>query len=93
MHIVIVGVGKISSIICKELADEHDVVVIEQNADKLESFINTTDVNGIAASGVDVYALQSADTAHTDVFIAVTAQDEINIISCIFAKQDRKSVG
>lgn len=51
MHIVIVGVGKIGSIICKELADEHDVVVIEQNADKLESFINTTDVTGIAASG------------------------------------------
>ena len=87
MHIVIVGVGKIGSIICKELADEHDVVVIEQNADKLESFINTTDVTGIAASGVDVDALQSADTAHADVFIAVTAQDEINIISCIFAKQ------
>lgn len=87
MHIVIVGVGKIGSIICKELADEHDVVVIEQNADKLESFINTTDVTGIAASGVDVDALQSADTTHADVFIAVTAQDEINIISCIFAKQ------
>ena len=87
MHIVIVGVGKIGSIICKELADEHDVVVIEQNTDKLESFINTTDVTGIAANAVDVDALTRADTAHADVFIAVTAQDEINIISCIFAKE------
>lgn len=87
MHVVIVGVGKIGSIICKELAAEHDVVVIEQDADKLESFINTTDVTGIAASGVDVDALEDADTAHCDVFIAVTAQDEINIISCIFAKR------
>lgn len=87
MHIVIVGVGKIGSIICKELADEHEVVVIEQDADKLESFINTTDVTGIAASGTDVGALTSAGTADCDVFIAVTAEDEINIISCIFAKQ------
>lgn len=87
MHVVIVGVGKIGSIICKELADEHDVVIIEQDTDKLESFINTTDVTGIVGSGVDVSALMTADTAHCDVFIAVTAQDEINIISCIFAKQ------
>ena len=87
MHIVIVGVGKIGSIICKELTDEHDVVVIEKDADKLESYINTTDVTGIVGSGVDYAALMSADTAHCDVFIAVTAQDEINIISCIFAKQ------
>ena len=87
MHIVIVGVGKIGSIICKELADEHEVVVIEQDADKLESFINTTDVTGIAASATDVGALTTAGTADCDVFIAVTAEDEINIISCIFAKQ------
>lgn len=87
MHVVIVGVGKIGSIICRELTDEHDVVVIEKDADKLESFINTTDVTGIVGSGVDHDALISADTAHCDIFIAVTAQDEINIISCIFAKQ------
>lgn len=87
MHIVIVGVGKIGSIICKELAGEHEVVVIEQQADKLESFINTTDVTGIVGNGVDVDTLMTAETARCDVFIAVTAEDEINIISCIFAKK------
>lgn len=87
MHIVIVGVGKIGSLICRELASEHEVVLIEQNKEKLESIISQVDVSGIAASGVDVDALESANTAHCDVFIAVTAQDEINIISCIFAKR------
>lgn len=87
MHIVIVGVGKIGSLICRELATEHDVVLIEKNRDKLDSLINQVDVSGLVGNGVDVDVLTAADTAHCDVFIAVTAQDEVNIISCIFAKR------
>ncbi|MDO4281857.1 MAG: Trk system potassium transporter TrkA [Peptococcaceae bacterium] len=87
MHVVIVGVGKIGSIICRELADDHDVVVIERNRDLLETFINTTDVTGIVGNGIEYDTLIDAEAPHCDVFIAVTAHDEINMIACIFAKR------
>ncbi|MEE0229043.1 MAG: Trk system potassium transporter TrkA [Peptococcaceae bacterium] len=87
MHVVIVGVGKIGSIICRELVDAHDVVVIEKNPDILDAVINSTDVSGIVGSGVEYDTLMSAGADHCDVFIAVTAHDEINMIACIFAKR------
>ena len=86
MHVVIVGIGKIGSIICRELADSHEIAIIEKNPDVLESFINSTDVSGLVGSGVDYDSLIKAGTPNCDVFIAVTAHDEINMIACIFAK-------
>ncbi len=87
MHVVIVGVGKIGSIICRELVDSHDVVLIEKNQDILDTVINTTDVSGIVGSGVEYDTLMNAGAPNCDVFIAVTAHDEINMIACIFAKR------
>lgn len=87
MHVVIVGVGKIGSIICRELVDTHDVVVIEKNQDVLDALINATDISGVVGSGVEYDTLISAGANTCDVFIAVTAHDEINMIACIFAKR------
>lgn len=87
MHVVIVGVGKIGSIICRELVDAHDVVVIEKSQDILDAVINTTDVSGIVGSGIEYDTLINAGADQCDVFIAVTAHDEINMIACIFAKR------
>ena len=87
MNVVIVGIGKIGSIICHELADSNDIAIIEKNPDVLEAFINTTDVSGLVGSGVEYDSLIKAGTPDCDVFIAVTAHDEINMIACIFAKK------
>lgn len=87
MYVVVVGAGKIGSVICQELAKEHEIVVIDKNQLILEKLITTTDVSGIVGSGVAYDNLVSAEVNRADVFIAVTASDEINMIACVFAKK------
>ena len=86
MYVVVVGTGKIGSVICREMAKEHEVIAIERNQVVLESLINQADISGIAGSGVDYDTLVESGTPRADVFIAVTASDEINMIACVLAK-------
>lgn len=88
MKIVIVGGGKVGEVLCSELTnDENDVILIERNENALDRLTNKFDINGIAGNGVDYAVLEEAQVATADIFIAVTELDEINIISSILAKK------
>ncbi len=88
MRVIIVGVGKVGRAICQDLAEDgNDIVLIEERESILNNLVNVMDVTGIVGNGADYDSLLQADVQHCDVFIAVTHQDEINIISCILAKK------
>ncbi len=88
MKIIIVGCGKIGTELVKSLsAEEHDITVIDTDRKVLEEINNIYDVMCVCGNGADSDVLDDAGTWQADLFIAVTNSDELNMLSCFFAKQ------
>ena len=88
MKIILVGGGKVGSALCRSLvADNHDVVLIEQNETVLNYMTRRFDIIGIAGNGADFAMLEAANVQDCDIFIAMTQYDEVNMVSAVLAKK------
>lgn len=88
MRIIIVGGGKTGAALAVALTDEgHDVTVIEQDGDRLQSICANSDILGICGNGMNYSSLTEADIKDADILIAVTGSDEQNLLCCLFAKK------
>lgn len=88
MEIVISGLGSVGTTLMQELADEgHNIVVIDVNAQKIETAVNQFDVKGVIGNGASSNVLKEAGVQHCDLFIGATNHDELNILCCIIAKK------
>ena len=86
MNIIILGAGKVGEAIAKDLADEqHDITLIEKDEKRFESMMNQYDIKGIAGNGASYEILEEASVEEADVFLAVTENDELNMIACVLA--------
>lgn len=87
MKIIIVGAGKVGEYLFTDLnTEDNDIILIEKRQEILNEMLSKYDIMGILGSGTNFKLLDEAGVKDSDVFIAVTDSDEINIISCIFAK-------
>lgn len=88
MNIVIAGGGKVGEVLCRELSLEgNDIILIEQTERVLERIINKNDITGLVGNAASYETQVEADVTTCDIFIAVTPEDEVNIISAIIAKK------
>lgn len=88
MKIIIVGAGKIGTAIVKHVSHEnHEVIVIDDDSSVIETIVNQFDVLGICGNGVSYEMQKEAGVAQADLFIAVTASDEANMLACLIAKK------
>ena len=88
MKIVIVGAGKLGYTIAELLSSEQmSVTVIDREEDRLTALKNNLDVLTIVANGASPITMDDPDVNGADVFIAVTAIDEVNMVACILAKK------
>ena len=88
MQIIIIGGGTVGSAICKQLSAEgHSITVIDKDLNALHDISNVCDVFGISGNGADVSVLREAGAEKTELLIALTASDEVNILSCAAAKK------
>jgi trk system potassium uptake protein TrkA len=86
MRILIVGAGEVGSSIAGSLADSHEVVVVDCDPDRVESIQYSEDVLGVTGDGTNLDVLAEADVAAADFVIAVTNDEETNLIICATAK-------
>ena len=87
MKIIIVGAGKVGEYLFTDLnTDDNDIILIEKKQDILNEMLSKYDIMGISGSGTNYDVLEEAGVNECEVFISVTESDEVNIISCIFAK-------
>ena len=88
MQIVVIGCGKVGRTLIEHLAIEgHDIVVIDNNPKNIEDIVNSYDVMGICGNGA-IYDIQmEAGVNKADLFISVTSSDEVNLISCLIARE------
>ncbi len=88
MRIVIVGDGKVGFTLTERLASEgHDIVVIDNNLRTLTALSNALDVITVLGNGASYRVQQEANVGDSDLLIAVTSMDEINMICCLLAKK------
>lgn len=88
MRAIIIGAGKVGFSIAQLLSlEEHDVIVIEENEERAIVVEELLDVQVINGNGASWKVLESVGVRHTDLVIAVTEIDELNMIACLLAKQ------
>ena len=88
MKIVLVGGGKVGFALCRSLvAENHDVVLIEQDEAVLNHIVSRFDIIGLLGNGADFAILEQAGVQECDIFIALTEYDEVNMISAVLAKK------
>ena len=88
MNIIIVGSGTVGAAICSELVrGGHDVTVIDISASSIAEITNSCDVTGLVGNGTDIKLLREAGAETADMLIAITMQDEINMLCCYAAKK------
>lgn len=88
MNIIVVGGGKIGiTILANLVAEGHDVLLIDNNPDKINDITNIYDVIGVCGNGADCEVLAEADVDKAELLIATTDSDELNMLSCFMAKR------
>ncbi|HHW93789.1 MAG TPA: Trk system potassium transporter TrkA [Clostridiaceae bacterium] len=87
MKIVVAGAGKVGEVICRELCfEDHEITLIELSEKRLDNMIGMYDITGVHGSGALVDVQREAEVPQCDIFIAVTPDDETNLIAAITAK-------
>lgn len=88
MRIIIVGCGKVGYTLAEELsAEKHDVTIIDTNDTVLRKVADTLDVLCIKGNGASIKLLREAGALKTDILIAATGHDELNMLCCFSAKR------
>lgn len=88
MNIVIVGAGRIGFNLAQKLIqDKHTVTVIEKDKTKCEGISLSLDALVINGDGCEPRFLEDAEVGRADVVVAVTADDEDNLVVCQLAKE------
>lgn len=91
MKIIIVGCGKIGISLAERLSvEDHDLVMVDLSPQKVEEVTNRFDALGIVGNGASFNIQQEAGVEDADLFIAVTGEDELNLLCCLMAKKNRK---
>lgn len=86
MRITVCGAGLVGQNIARQLADEaHDVTVIDQSESLLREISNTMEVRTFVGQSTHPEVLEKAGMKDAEIVIAVTKDDEINMITCILA--------
>ena len=89
MRIVVAGAGKLGYSVAELLADdEFDVVVIEDDPKRKDVVQNSLDVLVIEGNACSPTMFRDPDIRNADVLIACTDSDEVNMITCMMAKNN-----
>lgn len=88
MQIIIVGCGKVGRTLTAQLSGENNnVTVVDTDAAVVKSVTNYYDAMGVTGNGASYQVLAEADIEHTDILIAVTQSDEVNLLCCVIARK------
>lgn len=87
MKIIIVGAGEVGFHIARRLSEENqDVVLIDKDYEQIKRINENLDVHAILGSGTSPRVLRESVIEHADMLVAATDSDEVNLISCMLAR-------
>lgn len=91
MRILILGAGQIGEKLARNLVGEdNDIVLVDHNADILHGIRSNIDIQTIVGNAASPTILLEAGIEQSDLVIAVTSHDEINMLACLVATKNFK---
>ncbi|HEX6133554.1 MAG TPA: Trk system potassium transporter TrkA [Longimicrobiales bacterium] len=88
MRILILGAGDVGLHLAEQLTREnHDVVLIEQDRERARMAQEFLDAEVVEGNGASLTTLEHAGIRKTDLLLAVTSHDEVNLMACLSAAQ------
>ena len=86
MNIIICGAGRVGFTIAKILSEQgHSITVIDQSSEDIQKIDDSLDVKSIVGKATYPSILEKANAIDADMIIAVTRNDEINMLICQIA--------
>mgnify|MGYP006287220957 FL=1 len=86
MNVTIAGAGEVGTYIAERITEEaHDVTVIESNVERAHSLSNSLDADVICGNASSLDVLKRAGVDRCDLFLSLTACEEVNIVSASVA--------
>ncbi|MDH4215615.1 MAG: Trk system potassium transporter TrkA [Gallionella sp.] len=86
MKILILGAGQVGSTVAENLVGEaNDITVVDSDGDKLRLLQDRLDLRTLTGNAAHPSTLERAGIADTDILLAVTQSDEVNLVACKLA--------
>ena len=93
MNIVIAGSGKLGAMLTQKLAAEgHNITIIDSDLRVTTELIEEFDIMAVEGNCASIQTLREAGIGDTDLLIATTRSDELNLLSCMTAHYMNKSI-
>jgi trk system potassium uptake protein TrkA len=87
VKIIIVGAGEVGFHIARKLSEENqNVVLIDKDSQKIKRITENLDIQALLGGGTSPQVLREAGIREADMLVAATDSDEVNLISCLMAK-------
>jgi len=87
MYIIVIGGGKVGYYLATALLDQgHEILVVEKDPAQTQLIIDRLGSVCVRGDGCEVSTLTDAGTGRAEMFIAVTGDDEDNLVACQVAK-------
>jgi trk system potassium uptake protein len=86
LKILILGAGQVGSTVAESLVSEaNDITVVDTDTEKLHQLQDRLDLRTLAGNAAHPSTLEQAGIADTDMLLAVTQSDEVNLVACKLA--------
>lgn len=88
MKITIAGYGKVGSTIAEQLVNEkHDITIVDTDPIAIEEARTQIDASAVLGNCASTTVLKESGIRESDLLIAVTQSDEVNLLCCLIAKR------
>lgn len=86
MHVVILGCGRVGVRVASALSDSHDVTMVDWSSRSFDRLPAEFTGETVLGNGIDVDVLRSAGAEHADLFLALTDNDNLNLMAVQVAR-------
>ncbi len=90
MKIFVIGAGQVGFAIVEALHDEHDITVLDTEVSRLQALTGRYDVATFEGDGTSRRDLAAAGVKGSDLVIACTSRDEVNLVAGMFARREAR---
>lgn len=88
MNILIVGLGEVGSYLAKVLSTEgHSITVVDPDLQRMRRVAELLDVQAVKGDGSRPDVLDRAEAHAADLLLAVSSDDKVNMLTCLFGKR------
>lgn len=88
MYIIIIGAGELGFYLAQLLLEEdHDAVIVDKDRARCEKVSQSLDIVATQGDGTETSVLEKVGVKEADAVVALTGQDETNMVVSLLAKE------